>query len=308
MFNTLNLSQYLHSQMNNSMNPQNFTQPLTSSQLPRHDAQEMIQSVINQPEEEMNIEKLDQNNSGDLDGMVKRESYACIPAQQTIKQEFKRESPHVKISVYKQHQLASQKFYILQDDKIIGGNQVHKNEIQIIRRKKAEDNNLDFGLSGQESNVELIPCKILTKYGFLYSSRITSEILVLLSLKYLPQGQSLHSKIAKLPSNVFRLIHQFIKVKPKFFVQDCGTSLKTLVRIQKDKPKRMQLNNKYLIGSDLYFNVVQLISNPKSTHKQNLETDNDYFFQTLVREHARDRSRIHGLTKEEQEMFQCIDI
>ncbi|CAD8171495.1 unnamed protein product [Paramecium pentaurelia] len=307
MFSTLNSSQYLNSQINNFMNPQNFTQPLSSSQLNRHNNQEMIQSVTKQNEDEMNIEKLEQNNQSNSDGMVKKDSFACNTTFQTIKQEFNRESPYIKISVYKQHQLANQKIYILQDDKIIGGNQVYNNEIQIIRRKKAQragDNNMDFGLSGQESNVEQIPCKILTDKGFRFSSKITPEILVLLSLKYLSQEQNLHSKFTQLPSNVFKLIHQFIKEEPKFYVQDCGTSLKTLIRIPKDKPKNIQINNKYLIGADLYFNVVQLSTNPKQINKQNQETDVDYFFQTLVREHVRDRSRIHGLTKEESVIFQ----
>ncbi|CAD8074076.1 unnamed protein product [Paramecium sonneborni] len=300
MSNTLNFSATLNSPLNNFTNPQNFTQPFYSSQLSRHTFTETNQSVMLQNENEMNIEKLSPNNSTNLEGSVKKEDESYIPIIQTLKQEFNRESPYIKISVYRQHQLANQKIYILQDDKIIGGNQVHKNEIQIIRRKKAlraSDNNMDFGLSNQESNIEQIPCKISTQYGFRYSSRITPQILVFLSLKYF------NFKFAMFPLNVFKLIHQFIKEQPKFYIQDCGTSLKTLVRIQKDNPKRMNQNNKYLIGADFYFHVVQLNTIPKLCDKKNEETEIDYFFQTLVREHIRDKTRIHGLTKQEQTIF-----
>ncbi|CAD8079103.1 unnamed protein product [Paramecium sonneborni] len=301
MSNSLNYSATLNSHINNFTNSQNFTQPYCNLQQQSSTFREINQAMTIQNENEMNIEKFSSNNSSNIEGILRKEEDSSISTIQTLKQEFNRESPYIKISVYRQHQLANQKIYILQDDKIIGGNQVQNNEIQIIRRKKAlrvSDNNMDFGLSSQEINIEQIPCKISTQYGFRYSSRITPQILILLSLKYF------NNKFAIMPTNVFKLIHQFIKEEPKFYVQDCGTQLKTLVRIQKDNPKIMNLNNKYLIGNDFYFHVVQLSTNPKLNDKKKEETDIDYFFQTLVREHVRDRTRIHGLTKQEQAIFQ----
>ncbi|CAD8160581.1 unnamed protein product [Paramecium pentaurelia] len=291
MSSTLNFSQILNNHLNNIMNPQSFIQPFNLQQLQRNG------TATNGNENEMNIENFIPNNISSQNGNDQN-----IVALQTIKSEYNRDSPHLKINVYKQHQQTNQKTYILQDDKIIGGNQIHKNEIQIIRRRKtsrSSENNLDIGLTPIESNIDQVPCKISTEFGFKYSSRITPQILVFLSLK------QFNSNFAALPSNVFKLIHQFIKEQPKFYIQDCGTSLKTLVRIQKDNPRIMNENNKYLIGADFYFHVVQLSTyNLKFEDKRQQETNTDYFYQTLVREHTRDRARIHGLSKEEQDIFQ----
>lgn len=67
----------------------------------------------------------------------------------------------------------------------------------------------------------------------------------------------------------------------------------------------MEENNSYLIGADFYFHVVQLNSVPKSidNKKKDQESPIEYFFQTLVRENEKFGARIHGLTKEEQEVF-----
>ncbi|CAK71837.1 unnamed protein product (macronuclear) [Paramecium tetraurelia] len=289
MSSTLNFSQL----QNNLLNHQHFTQAFSTSQLQLNSSSQVIQSTIIQNQNEMIVENDSQNRDHSLN--------VYPQAQQTTKPYFDKESPHLMISVYKQHQQSNQKTYILQDDKIIGENQIHKNEIQIIRRKKtsrSDDNNLDFGLASADPNNDYIPCKISTEFGFKYSSRITPQILVFLSLK------QLNSKFAEMSQNVFKLIHQFIKEKPKFYIQDYGTSLKTLVRIHKDDPQIMNENNQYLIGADFYFHVVQLSANPQIQSKKQQETDTEYFFQTLVREHIKDRARIHGLTKEESEIFQ----
>ncbi|CAD8156350.1 unnamed protein product [Paramecium octaurelia] len=296
MSSTINFSQLQNSHFYNLLNTQQFSHALSAAQLQGNLSPEVIQSAFNQNQNEMIVE----NDSGNRDYSLNVKPQT----QQIAKPQFDKESPHLMISVYKQHQQANQKIYILQDDKIIGENQIHNNEIQIIRRKKtlrSDDNNLDFGLTSADPSNDYIPCKISTEFGFRYSSRITPQILVFLSLK------QFNSKFAQMPQNVFKLIHQFIKEKPKFYVQDYGTSLKTLVRIHKDDPKIMNDNNQYLIGADFYFHVVQSSANPQIQGKKQQETDTDYFFQTLVREHIKDRARIHGLTKEESDTFQkCL--
>ncbi|CAK69468.1 unnamed protein product (macronuclear) [Paramecium tetraurelia] len=280
--------------------------PLVSHELQINNLHQMTRSITLSENSAMIEEKqYQQNHPSEKKFSQGSENVQQIVTPKRNGLDYNRESPFVKISVYKQHQMANQKIYILQDDKIIGSNQIQKNEIQIIRRKKQQhlgDNNVDLGLSSQESNVEQVPCKISTEFGFRHSSRITSQILCFLSLKYF------HNRFSELPSNIFKLIHSFIKEKPKFFVQDCGTTLKTLIRIQKESPRIMNENNNYLIGADFYFHVVQLNSIPQSIENKKKDKDkespNEYFFQTLVRENEKYRARIHGLSKEEQEQFQ----
>ncbi|CAK81051.1 unnamed protein product (macronuclear) [Paramecium tetraurelia] len=263
----------------------------------------MARSITLQDNSTMIEEKQQQNHPGDKNSTQKGEMTQQVLTPRKGGNDFNRGSPFVKISIYKQHQMSNQKIYILQDDKIIGSNQVSKNEISIFRRKKNQnqgDNNIDIGLNSQEANADQIPCKISTEFGFRHSSRITPQILCFLSLKYF------HAKFKSMPSNIFEHIHQFIKERPIFYIQDCGTALKTLVRIQKESPRIMEENNSYLIGADFYFHVVQLNSVPKSidNKKKDQESPIEYFFQTLVRENEKFGARIHGLTKEEQEVFQ----
>ncbi|CAD8077372.1 unnamed protein product [Paramecium primaurelia] len=303
MQNPWNFTSTLQSQLNSFMNMQEFVMPLVPHELEINNLHQMARSITLQENSAMIEEKQQQNHPTEKKCLYNSENAQQIETPKRSCHDFNRESPFVKISVYKQHQMANQKIYILQDDKIIGSNQIQKNEISIIRRKKQQhlgDNNIDLGLSSQESNIEQVPCKISTEFGFRHSSRVTPTILCFLSLKYF------HTRFQELPSNIFKLIHSFIKEKPKFYVSDCGTALKTLVRIQKESPRIMNENNNYLIGADFYFHVVQLNSIPKliESKKKDQETPMEYFFQTLVRENEKYRARIHGLSKEEQEQFQ----
>ncbi|CAD8175173.1 unnamed protein product [Paramecium pentaurelia] len=303
MQNPFNFAQTLSNQLNSFMNIHQQVISELSNELEINNLPQMTQSITLQENSAMIEEKQQQNHPTVKKGTQNEENAQQILTPRRISHDFNRESPFVKISVYKQHQMSNQKVYILQDDKIIGSNKVQKNEISIIRRKKQQhqgDNNIDLGLSSQEAHIEQVPCKISTEFGFRHSSRITPQIFCFLSLKYF------HTRFSELPSNIFKLIHQFIKEKPNFYIQDCGTALKTLVRIQKESPRIMEENNSYLIGADFYFHVVQLNSIPKQLDhkKKNQESPNEYFFQTLVRENEKYRARIHGLTKEEQEVFQ----
>ncbi|CAD8085959.1 unnamed protein product [Paramecium sonneborni] len=303
MQNHFNFAQSLSTQLNSFMNMQQLLIPGLPHELEINNLQQMARSMTLQENSEMIEEKQQQNHPLDKKCTQDGESVQPIVTPRRMCHDFNRESPFVKISVYKQHQMTNQKIYILQDDKIVGSNQIQKNEISIIRRKKQQhigDNNIDLGLSSQEQNAEQVPCKISTEFGFRHSSRITPQIFCFLSLKYF------HSRFKELPSNIFKLIHSFIKEKPKFYIQDCGTSLKTLVRIKKESPRIMNESNNYLIGADFYFHVIQLNSIPSliENKKKDQETPIEYFFQTLVREHEKYRARIHGLSKEEQQTFQ----
>ncbi|CAD8084903.1 unnamed protein product [Paramecium sonneborni] len=303
MENPYNFALSQSNQFNSFMNMQQIVIPVRPDELELNNLQQMAGSIALQENSEMVEEKQQQNPLHDKKYLENGESVQQIVTNKRTFNDFNREFPFVKISVYKQHQMANQKIYILQDDKIIGSNQISKNEISIIRRKKQQqqgDNNIDLGLSSQEVNIDQVPCKISTEFGFRHSSRITPHILCFLSLKYS------HSRFQQFPSNIFKLIHSFIKEKPQFYVQDCGTSLKTLVRIKKESPKIMNDYNNYLIGADFYFHVVQLnsIPYPQDKKKKDQETPNEYFYQTLVREHEKYRARIHGLSLEEQATFQ----
>ncbi|CAD8179938.1 unnamed protein product [Paramecium octaurelia] len=302
MQNTFNFAQTLSNQLNSFMNMQQQVLSTLPNEIDINNLPLMARSITLQENSTMIEEKQQQNHPSDKNSTQKGQTTQQVLTPRRIGNDFNRGSPFVKISLYKQHQMSNQKIYILQDDKIIGSNQGQRDEISIIRRKKHQnqgDNNIDIGLTSQEVNAE-IPCKISTEFGFRHSSRITPQILCFLSLKYF------HVKFQAMPSNIFKHIHQFIKEQPKFYILDCGTALKTLVRIQKESPRIIEENNSYLIGTDFYFHVVQLNSIPKSVDnkKKDQESPIEYFFQTLVRENEKYRARIHGLTKEEQQFFQ----
>jgi hypothetical protein len=71
------------------------------------------------------------------------------------------------------------------------------------------------------------------------------------------------------------------------------------MKVKKDKYKKVELDNTYLIGADTYFHIVELNSEPKFS-KSKKSKDFNYFIRTLVKEHNR-KTKIHGLTLEETE-------
>ncbi|CAD8052569.1 unnamed protein product [Paramecium primaurelia] len=204
--------------------------------------------------------------------------------------------PHIRISIYKQHSSQTDSEFILQNDRILGSN--YKKEIIIGRKRQQEDkqDSCDIYLPHGDKNVEKVHCKILTDKGFTFSNTLTQPLILFFSLF----RNNPHA--SKLPFQVIKHIYSFIKNKPQFYICDNGTRNGTFMKIKKDKLRKIEQENTYLIGADTFFHVLEIKSQPKQNKSKKVK-DQNYFYNALAKEHIRKGAKIHGLTLEETDML-----
>lgn len=77
---------------------------------------------------------------------------------------------------------------------------------------------------------------------------------------------------SELPTILIKNIFEYLRPLPYLEVIDMGTRTGTYIKVRKDKPSDLILENNYLVGFDTNFHVIGMNSSNKK------ERDLEYFF------------------------------
>jgi Tfp pilus assembly protein PilZ len=65
-------------------------------------------------------------------------------------------------------------------------------------------------------------------------------------------------KVYYLPNDIRRIIISYLKEEQSFYVQDMGSVHGTYMKVQKDHSSLVKKGQNFQIGTDIYFNIVDL--------------------------------------------------
>jgi hypothetical protein len=94
-------------------------------------------------------------------------------------------------------------------------------------------------LPPNEKAISRLHCKIETEEGFGKTELIEQDFLTLLFV----------SK-KRLPFQAIKLIREFVRLTPKFYLVDMGSSSGTYIRVRPDRERDISSESIYLIGAE----------------------------------------------------------